>query len=103
MKLKHYSTGMRVRLAFSTSLQVNPDILLVDEVLSVGDMSFQKKSFDAFLSFKNENKTILFTSHNLQIISKISDHVLLMNNGELLMEGKPDDMIRLFMELSNKD
>lgn len=103
MKLKYYSTGMRVRLAFSTALQVNPDILLVDEVLSVGDMSFQKKSLEAFLSFKNENKTILFTSHNMQMISKICDHVLLLNNGELLMEGKPDEVIRQFKELSNKD
>jgi len=103
MKLKHYSAGMKVRLAFSTALQVNPDILLVDEVLAVGDMSFQKKSLEAFLTFKNENKTILFTSHNLQMISKICDHVLLLNNGELLMEGKPDEVIRLFKELSNKD
>ncbi len=103
MKLKHYSAGMKVRLAFSTALQVNPDILLVDEVLSVGDMSFQKKSLEAFLTFKKKGKTILFTSHNLQMISKICDQVLLLNNGELLMEGKPDEVIRQFKELSNKD
>ena len=64
MKLKHFSSGMRARLAFSTDIQINPDILLVDEILSVGDLAFREKSFKAFLSFKKKEKTILLFAHN---------------------------------------
>lgn len=101
MKLKQFSAGMRVRLAFSTALQVDPDILLVDEVLSVGDILFRKKSYDSFISFKNKNKTIIFTSHNLDMIATLSDHVILINKGEILMQGKPNEVIQKFKELAN--
>lgn len=100
MKLKHYSAGMRVRLAFSTALQVNPDILLVDEVLSVGDMAFRQKSFKSFLSFKNKGKTILFTSHSMDMISQLSDRVLLLHGGKILLDGKPEEAIKKFKEIS---
>ena len=58
MKLKNYSAGMKARLGFATGLEIEPDILLVDEILAVGDISFKKKSFEAFLKFKDANKTI---------------------------------------------
>jgi len=84
MKLKHYSSGMRARLAFATAMQVEPDILLVDEILSVGDLPFREKSFNAFLSFKKEGKTILYTSHNLTMLAKLCDRVLLLDKGKII-------------------
>ena len=80
---------------------MDPDILLVDEVLSVGDILFKKKSYDAFLSFKNKNKTIIFTSHNLDMIATLSDYVILIDKGEISMQGKPNEVIQKFKDLSN--
>ena len=68
LKLKHYSSGMRARLAFSTAMQIDSDILLVDEILSVGDKDFQKKSFDTFNSLKKDKKTIVHATHNLKYL-----------------------------------
>jgi len=99
MKLIHFSNGMKMRLAFSTALHVDPDILLVDEVLSVGDEAFRKKSFEAFRKFKDKGKTILFTSHNLNAISKICDRVLLLNEGVMVAIGKADDVIKQYKEI----
>jgi len=93
MKLKHFSSGMRSRLAFSTAIQVNPDILLVDEILSVGDKDFQKKSFEAFLDYKKNNKTILHATHSLSKVAEISDRVLLLDKGRILKIGKPNEVI----------
>ncbi len=100
LKLKHYSTGMRARLAFSTSLQVDPDIMLVDEILAVGDISFLQKSFNEFLSFKERGKTILYTTHNLLILPKLCDRVLLLHHGKAIMVGPPDDVIAKYKEIS---
>ena len=99
MKLKNYSSGMRARLGFSTALQVNPDILLVDEVLSVGDIRFRKKSSEEFLSFKKKGKTILYTTHNLSIVSELSDRILLIDKGKLIMIGKPEETIQRYKEI----
>jgi len=99
MKLRHFSAGMRARLGFSTALQVNPDILLVDEVLAVGDMAFREKSFNAFLDFKNEGKTIVYATHNMSMISKLSDRVLLLDHGKNIMIGKPDEVIEKYKEI----
>jgi len=99
MSVKNYSSGMKARLAFSTALQVNPDILLVDEILAVGDKSFKEKSFDAFLSFKKNRKTILYSTHSMDKISKLSDRVLLLNKGKLIMIGNPDEVIQKYDEI----
>jgi len=99
MQIKHYSSGMRARLGFSTAMQVNPDILFLDEVLSVGDKIFQQKSFELFLNFKKNNKTILFTSHNQNIISKHSDKVLLLDKGKKIMLGNPDDTLEYYKKI----
>ncbi|WP_297594554.1 ABC transporter ATP-binding protein [Nitrosopumilus sp.] len=96
MKLKNYSLGMRSRLAFSTAMHIDPDILVVDEVLSVGDISFRKKSFDAFISFKKRGKTILFSSHNLDMVSKLCDRVIFLDKGRLIHDGKPKEIIKKY-------
>jgi len=101
MKLKHYSSGMKSRLAFATAIQIDPDILLVDEILAVGDKDFQKKSYESFLSFKNKNKTILHATHSLQRIPDFSDRVLLLDKGKNVMIGKPDEVIKKYMEIKS--
>ena len=100
MKLKHYSNGMRARLGFSIALQVNPDILLVDEILSVGDEVFRKKSFDAFLNFKKNKKTILYATHNLSNLQELCDRVLLIHQGKQVMIGKAEEVIKKYQEIN---
>ena len=102
MKLKYYSSGMRARLGFSTALQIDPDILLVDEVLSVGDISFREKSFDAFLDFKKKGKTILYCSHNLTMLSQLCDRVLLLEKGKMIMIDKPEKVITEYRKRASK-
>lgn len=99
MKLKNYSSGMKAKLGFGTALEVEPDIMLIDEVLSVGDKAFKEKSFNAFLSFKKRNKTILFTAHNDDLISELSDRVILIDKGHVVKIGKPDEVISVYKEI----
>jgi lipopolysaccharide transport system ATP-binding protein len=95
-KLKHFSTGMFARLAFSTAVQVDPDILLVDEVLSVGDVSFQEKSFETFLSFKKRGKTIVFVTHSLELVKRLCDRALFIQNGKIQKIGRPQEVVEEF-------
>jgi len=99
MKLMHYSAGMRARLAFSTALQVNADVLIVDEILAVGDMGFMEKSFNAFLSFKEKGKTILYSTHNLNKLPNLCDRVLLLNKGKIVMIDEPNKVIEKYREI----
>jgi len=99
MKLKHYSSGMKARLAFSTVLELEPDILLVDEVLSVGDLSFREKSYNAFQKFTKGGKTVLYTSHNLEMIPKLCNRVLLLDNGKVITIGNPEYVIKKYRDL----
>jgi ABC-type polysaccharide/polyol phosphate transport system ATPase subunit len=85
--LKTYSSGMQVRLAFSAAMAVEPDILVVDEALSVGDLYFQKKSTDRILSIKEKGKTILFCSHSMYYVNRLCDRVIWLKNGQIAMEG----------------
>jgi ABC-type polysaccharide/polyol phosphate transport system ATPase subunit len=87
--LKTYSSGMYVRLAFSVAMAVEPDILVVDEALSVGDLYFQKKSTEKILSFKELGKTIIFCSHSMYYINRLCDKVIWLKNGQITMEGSP--------------
>lgn len=82
MKLKNLSTGMQVRLAFSTAIRTYPDVLLVDEVLAVGDMEFQHKCFDVFNNYKKDGVTILLVSHDLGAVRRFCDKTLILRNGE---------------------
>jgi len=103
MKLKQFSTGMRARLAFTTALQIKSDILLIDEILAVGDIKFNEKSFQEFLNFKNNKKTILYTSHNLGKISELCDRVLLINKGKMIMFGNPQEVIEKYKEITSSE
>jgi len=102
MKLKHYSSGMRVRLSFSIAMQVNPDILMVDEILAVGDKDFKEKTYQSFMSLKDK-KTILFATHNLPKLRELADRVLLIHKGQIVMIGEPKEVIEKYksMKFSN--
>lgn len=91
--VKTYSSGMFVRLAFAVAINIEPEILIVDEALSVGDVFFQAKCYHKFEEFKQMGKTIVFVSHDLSSISKYCDRVFLLNKGNLLGEGGPKEMI----------
>ena len=91
--VKTYSSGMFVRLAFSVSINIDPEILIVDEALSVGDVFFQAKCYHKFEEFKKMGKTIIFVSHDLSSVSKYCDRVVLLNQGVKLGEGSPKEMI----------
>ena len=91
--VKTYSSGMFVRLAFAVAINIEPEILIVDEALSVGDVFFQAKCYHKFEEFKELGKTIVFVSHDLSSISKYCDRVFLLNKGTLLGEGTPKAMI----------
>ncbi len=97
--VKTYSSGMFVRLAFALAINIDPEILVVDEALSVGDVFFQAKCYQKFEDFKKQGKTILFVSHDLGSISKYCDRVILLNHGEKMAEGKPREMIDLYKKI----
>lgn len=96
---KTYSSGMFVRLAFAVAINIEPEILIVDEALSVGDVFFQAKCYHKFEEFKKMGKTILFVSHDLSSIAKYCDRVVLLNKGVLLGEGKPKEMIDTYKQV----
>lgn len=94
--VRTYSSGMFVRLAFAVAINIDPEILIVDEALSVGDVFFQAKCYKKFEEFKEQGKTILFVSHDLSSIVKYCDRVVLLNKGSMLEEGTPKDMVGLY-------
>lgn len=97
--VKTYSSGMFVRLAFAVAINIDPEILIVDEALSVGDVFFQVKCYHKFEEFKKMGKTILFVSHDLGSISKYCDRVILLNKGVKEAEGKPKEIVDLYKQL----
>ena len=97
--VKMYSSGMFVRLAFAVAINIDPDILVVDEALSVGDVFFQSKCYRKFDEFKEQGKTILFVSHDLSSISRYCDRAILLNHGKMLAEGTPNAMIDLYKKV----
>lgn len=97
--VKTYSSGMFVRLAFAVAINIEPEILIVDEALSVGDVFFQAKCYRKFEEFKKQGKTILFVSHDLSSIAKYCDRVILLNKGDKLGEGSPKEMIDLYKQV----
>lgn len=102
VKMKYLSSGMKVRIMFSTAMLIDPDILLVDEVISVGDASFREKSFNAFLSFKKRDKTIILVSHNLTLIRQLCDEVYVMDKGEIIYHGDPKDVVSKYESFCKK-
>lgn len=97
--VKTYSSGMLIRLAFAVAINIEPEILIVDEALSVGDVFFQAKCYRKFEEFKKMGKTILLVSHDLGSVSKYCDRVVLLNKGEKLAEGKPKEIVDLYKKL----
>ena len=97
-KLKNYSSGMQVRLAFAVSIHANRDILLMDEVLAVGDINFQKKCYEYFQSIKGQ-KTVLFVSHDLENMRKFCDRSLVLNSGVVMRIGETNEALETYKEI----
>jgi len=96
-KLKNFSSGMQVRLAYSIAIQVDFEILLLDEVLAVGDQAFQEKCFATFDRLREEGKTILFVSHNLAAVQRFCDGALLLRHGTAEALGPPDEVVDVYL------
>lgn len=99
MKIKEYSSGMYVRLGFSVAIHTDPDILIIDEVLAVGDIGFQRKCLERIERMKEKGISILFVSHDLGLISRYSDRVMLLDGGKKISEGMPDKVIDKYLHL----
>jgi ABC-type polysaccharide/polyol phosphate transport system ATPase subunit len=100
LKLKNYSSGMHVRLAFSVSIQVDADILLIDEVLAVGDAAFQQKCFDVFNEMRDAGKTIIFVTHDMGSLQRFCHRALLLEHGRPVLLGEPSDIADRYLELN---
>ncbi|MCH2604863.1 MAG: ABC transporter ATP-binding protein [Candidatus Nitrosopelagicus sp.] len=101
-KIKNFSAGMQMRLAFATSVLVDPDILLLDEVFAVGDVAFQKKCFDTIMSFKKRGKAIIFVSHDMTPIKNFCDRVMFLKDGKVGNIGSPEESVSAYIEYLSK-
>ena len=97
-KLKNYSSGMQVRLAFSIAIRANMDILVLDEVLAVGDEAFQQKCFDYFTQLKREKKTVILVTHDMSAVNRFCNRAILLKNGEIMRVGRPKDIADTYKE-----
>jgi ABC-type polysaccharide/polyol phosphate transport system ATPase subunit len=100
LKLKNYSSGMAVRLGFAVSTQVDADVLLVDEVLAVGDASFQQKCFEVFQRLKDAGKTILFVTHDMGLVERFCDRAMLIERGKILAMGEPHEIGLMYNQVN---
>jgi ABC-type polysaccharide/polyol phosphate transport system ATPase subunit len=100
LKLKNYSSGMHVRLAFSVAIQVDADVLLIDEVLAVGDAAFQQKCFDVFNRMRDEGRTIVFVTHDMDSLSRFCHRAMLLEKGVMTHIGEPHEVGDRYMELN---
>jgi len=100
LKLKNYSSGMLVRLAFSLMIQADADIMLIDEVLAVGDASFQQKCADVFNQMRDAGKTIVLVTHDMAAVESFCDRAMLIEDGHVLEEGEPRDVARAYLKLN---
>lgn len=101
-KLKNYSSGMKVRLAFSVAIKANADILLLDEVLAVGDAAFQRKCYDYFDSLKENKKTIIFVTHNMSAVRQYCTRAVLIEKGKVTLDSDPETVAEGYEELFKK-
>jgi len=99
LQVKHYSSGMSVKLAFSVAMQVNAPIMLLDEVLAVGDFVFADKCFALFDRYKNEGKTIILVTHSDASMKRFADRVMLIHDSKVALVGAPDEVTKLYHEL----
>lgn len=95
--LRTYSTGMQMRLGFSIAVHTDPEILLIDEVLAVGDLAFQKKCLERIVQFKERGCTILLISHQADMIGQLCDEVLWLRSGQIVALGSPDDVVSRYV------
>lgn len=100
LQVKHYSSGMSVRLAFAVAMQVNAPIMLLDEVLAVGDFVFADKCFALFERYKKEGKTIILVTHSDESMKRFADRVMLLHESRVALIGTPDEVIKKYRELS---
>lgn len=97
--MRTYSSGMYLRLGFSVAVYVQPDILLVDEVLAVGDADFQEKCFDHFRSLKERKTTIIIVTHSLDTLADFADRAVLLDHGRISMDGAPGGVVSTYLEI----
>ena len=100
-KLKNYSSGMSVRLAFSIAIRAQNDLLLLDEVLAVGDINFQKKCFDYFQKLKSEKKTVIFVTHDMGAVKEYCNKAVLINDSRVIPTKDVNDVLEKYMEIMN--
>ena len=100
LKLKNYSSGMHVRLAFSVAIQVDADILMIDEVLAVGDAAFQQKCFDVFNEMRDNGRTIIFVTHDMGSMQRFCHRALLLERGSMVYLGEPHEVADRYLELN---
>lgn len=96
-KLKNFSSGMQVRLAFSIAIQAQSDILLIDEVLAVGDANFQQKCFDVFIDLKKQGKTLVLVTHDMSAVTQFCDRAIMLENGKVVAAGKPTEISEKYL------
>ncbi|HIE56242.1 MAG TPA: ABC transporter ATP-binding protein [Chromatiaceae bacterium] len=101
MPVKHYSSGMYMRLGFSVAINMDPDILIVDEILAVGDQPFQTKCIDAILDMKRRGVTIVFVSHDIRLMRQLCTHMLWLDKGVTQAQGTVEDVAQRYIEYSN--
>lgn len=102
-KLKNYSSGMKVRLAFSVAIRAKSDILILDEVLAVGDAAFKKKSNDYFMSLKESGQTIVLVTHSMANVKKFCNKAIVIEDGKIAFEGGPEEAADYYTALFDKD
>jgi lipopolysaccharide transport system ATP-binding protein len=102
VKIKNFSSGMHMRLAFATAMQINPDVLILDEVLAVGDINFQKKSFGAIMDFKKRGKSVILVSHSMDTIHKYCDRAMFLKHGKVDTIGTPDKVVAAYVDFLGK-
>ncbi len=98
--VKQYSSGMYMRLAFAVATEVDPDILIMDEILAVGDAGFQQKCFDRLQRFRESNKTILLVTHAMDQVVDLCDRAILLDHGRMTADGRPADVVELYREIA---
>ena len=102
-KLKNYSSGMQVRLAFSIAIRARGDILLLDEVLAVGDAAFQRKCFSYFAELKREKKTVILVTHSMESVQQFCNRAIMIEDGKIIIDGSPLDVAQKYLESNNRN
>jgi len=100
-KIKNFSSGMAMRLAFATAVQVDPAVLLLDEIIAVGDINFQKKCMDVLIDFKKRGKSIIIVSHDSGAIERLCDRAMFLKDGSIDMIGKTTDVLHSYENYMN--